>query len=149
MKRRDGRSVDQKTLEEIRIRAVQRVQSGESPEVVIQTLRLSRSCIYTSLAHYGYGGWDALKTARLTGRLLKLKAVQKRWLYRTITGKSPLRCRLEFASWTREMIGALPWEKIRLRLSLASITRLLRQLRLSCQRPLGRAWEQDAKQVRR
>ena len=38
MERHDGRALDHKTLEEIRIRAVERVQAGESPEVVIQAL---------------------------------------------------------------------------------------------------------------
>jgi hypothetical protein len=45
MKRRDARALDHKTLEEIRIRAVERVQAGESPEVVIQALGFTRSCI--------------------------------------------------------------------------------------------------------
>jgi len=40
MKRRDARALDHKTLEEIRIRAVERVQAGESPETVIQALAL-------------------------------------------------------------------------------------------------------------
>ena len=55
----DGRSLDHKTLEEIRMRAVERVQAGESPEVVIAALGFSRSCIYTWLARYRAGGWDA------------------------------------------------------------------------------------------
>jgi transposase len=149
MKRRDGRSLDHKTLEEIRVRAVERVQAGESPEVVIGALGFSRSCIYTWLARYRHGGWDALKTPRLTGRPLKIKAAQMRWLYRTITGKSPLQFRFEFALWTREMIQVLLGEKFKLRLSLSSIGRLLRQLGLSCQRPLFRATEQDPERVRR
>ena len=60
MKRRDARALDHKTLEEIRIRAVERVQAGESPEVVIQALGFTRSCIYTWLARYRAGGWGAL-----------------------------------------------------------------------------------------
>ena len=32
-------------MEEIRIRAIQRVQSGESPEAVIKTLGFARACI--------------------------------------------------------------------------------------------------------
>ncbi len=88
MKHGDGRCLDHKSLEEIRMRAVERVQGGESPEVVIQTLGFSRSCIYTWLARYRHGGWDALKAPRLTGRALKIKAAQLRWRYRTITGKS-------------------------------------------------------------
>src|SRR5246500_1469066 len=70
------------------------------------------------------------------------------WLYRTITGRSPLQFRFEFARWTREMIQVLLWEELQLKLSLASIGRLLKQLGLSCQRPLFRAIEQDPQRVR-
>lgn len=38
MRELDGRKMDHKTLEEIRIRAVKRVEAGESPEVVIKAL---------------------------------------------------------------------------------------------------------------
>src|SRR5271157_3876325 len=93
MKRRDARALDHKTLEEIRIRAVERVQAGESPEVVIQALGFTRSCIYTWLAKYRAGGWGALKARALKGRPLKVRAAQMRWLYQTVTGKSPLQFR--------------------------------------------------------
>ena len=148
MKRRDGRSLDHKTLEEIRIRAVQRVQAGESPETVIQTLGFTRSVIYAWLARYRAGGWGALKARALKGRPLKITPAQMRWLYRTITGKSPLQFRFEFALWTREMIRVLLWEQFQLKLSVASVGRLLRQMGLSCQRPLFRASEQNPERVR-
>ena len=51
VKRHDARALDHKTLEEIRIRAVERVQAGESPEAVIQALGFTRSCIYPWLAN--------------------------------------------------------------------------------------------------
>jgi transposase len=148
MQRRDGRALDHKTLEEIRIRAVQRVQAGESPETVIQTLGFTRSVIYAWLARYRAGGWGALKARALKGRPMKINPAQMRWLYRTITGKSPLQFRFEFALWTREMIRMLLWEQFQLKLSPASVGRLLRQLGLSCQRPLFRASEQDPQRVR-
>jgi transposase len=148
MKRRDARTLTHKTLEEIRIRAVGRVQAGESPEVVIQTLGFSRSCIYTWLARYRAGGWGALKARALKGRPVKVRPEQMRWLYRTVTGKSPLQYRFEFALWTREMIRILLREEFGLKLSLASVGRLLQQLGLTCQRPLFRALEQDPKRVR-
>ena len=50
MKTQDERKLSPKTLEEIRIRAVQRVQDGESPEKVIKTLGFARACIYNWLA---------------------------------------------------------------------------------------------------
>jgi hypothetical protein len=71
-----------------------------------------------------------------------------RWLYRTITGKSPLQFRFEFALWTREMIRVLLREQFQLRLSVSSVGRLLRQLGLSCQHSLFRALEQDPQRVR-
>jgi len=148
MKRRDARALDHKTLEEIRTRAVERVQAGESPEVVIQALGFSRSCIYTWLASYRAGGWGALKARALKGRPMKIQPIQMRWLYQTVTGKSPLQYRFEFALWTREMIRILLREEFQLKLSLASVGRLLKQLGLSCQRPLFRAIEQDPERVR-
>lgn len=149
MKRRDARALDHKTLEEIRIRAVERVQAGESPEGVIQALGFTRSCIYTWLARYRAGGWGALKARALKGRPLKIQPAQMKWLYQTVVGKSPLQFRFEFALWTREMIRLLLREQFQLKLSLASVGRLLKQLGLTCQRPLFRAMEQDPRRVRR
>ena len=148
MARRDARTLDHKTLEELRIRAVEQVQAGESPEDVIRTLGFSRSCIYTWLAMYRAGGWSALKARVLTGRPMKIQPRQMSWLYRTITGKSPLQYRFEFALWTREMVRILLAEEFQLKLSLSSVGRLLKQLGLSCQRPLFRATEQDPERVR-
>ena len=149
MPRRDARELDHKTLEEIRIRAVEQVQSGESPETVIKALGFSRSCIYTWLALYRSGGWGALKARVLKGRPMKISAAQMQWLYQTVTGKNPLQFRFEFALWTREMIGMLLREEFSLKLSVNSVGRLLRQLGLSCQRPLFRATGQDPERVRR
>ena len=148
MTRRDARSLDHKTLEEIRIRAVEQVQAGESPEDVIRTLGFTRSCIYTWLALYRAGGWGALRARALKGRPMKIQPQQMAWLYRAITGKSPLQYRFEFALWTREIVRMLLAEEFQLKLSLSSVGRLLKQLGLSCQRPLFRAVEQDPERVR-
>src|SRR5216684_8712716 len=104
---RDARQMSHEALEEIRIRAVEQVQAGESPEVVIKALGFSRSCIYTWLAMYRAGGWGALKARALKGRPMKIRPAQMRWLYQTVVGKSPLQFRFEFALWTREMIRLL------------------------------------------
>jgi transposase len=149
MPHRDARKLDHKTLEEIRIRAVEQVQTGESPETVIRALGFSRSCIYTWLALYRSGGWGALKAQALKGRPMKVSAAQMKWLYETVTGKNPLQFRFEFALWTREMLRMLLREEFSLKLSVTSVGRLLRQLGLSCQRPLFRATEQDPERVRR
>ena len=143
MKRQDARKLDHKTLEAIRVRAVQRVQSGESPEVVISVLGFSRSCIYNWLAAYRAAGWGALKARKLYGRPHKLKGREIQWIYRTVTMNNPLQLKFAFALWTRGMIRTLIWRKYHVKLSLASVGRLLAQLGLSCQRPLAKAFEQN------
>lgn len=76
MKRTDGRRLSHATLEEMRIRAVQRVEAGESPEAVIRTLGFSRSRIYEWIARYRGGGLAALKAKPVPGRPPRLQGPQ-------------------------------------------------------------------------
>lgn len=147
MQKQDARKLDHKTLEAIRIRAVQQVQNGESPETVIRALGFSRACIYEWLAAYRAGGLDSLKAGKITGRPKKLTGSQLRWIYKAVTQKNPLQLNFPFALWTRRMICTLIYRRFRKKLSLSSVGRLLAQLGLSCQKPLFRAWQQDASRV--
>ncbi|MBN1521286.1 MAG: IS630 family transposase [Candidatus Aureabacteria bacterium] len=143
MIKNDGRKLDHKTLEEIRIRAVQQVQSGESPEVVIRTLGFSRTCIYEWLAKYRHGGWQALRAKKISGRPQKLTGKQIQWIYRTVTMKDPRQLKFKFALWTRKMIGIAIDNQFGVKLSLSSIGRLLKQLGLTYQKPLYKAFQQN------
>lgn len=143
MSRQDARKLDHKTLEEIRIRAVKQVQEGESPEVVIRALGFSRACIYSWLASYRSGGWHALRARAISGRPKTLSGSQIQWIYKTVTTKNPLQMKFAFALWTRPMIRSLLWRKFKIKLSISSVGRLLKQLGLSCQRPLLKAIQQN------
>jgi transposase len=147
MKQRDGRALSHKTLEEIRIRAVQRVEAGESPEDVIRTLGFGRTVIYGWLAKVREGGIGALQAKPISGRPSKMTGRQLEWVYKTVTGKNPLQLRFEFALWTRWMIRDLIREKFGVRLSEVSVGRMLRKLGLSPQKPLRRAYERDPELV--
>ncbi len=149
MKKRDGRTLDHKTLEDIRIHAVQRVEAGESPEDVIRVLGFGRTVIYDWLAKYREGGLDALRAKPIAGRPSKLQGKQLKWLYQTITSKNPLQLHFEFALWTRGMVRELIRERFGVGLSEVSVGRLLKKLGLSPQKPLRRAYEQNPELVER
>jgi transposase len=143
MRKDDARKLDHATLEALRIRAVQSVQEGESPEVVARTLRITSRSMYRWLARYRGGGWGALKAKPLAGRPPKLDDKKLKWIYNAVTQKNPLQFRFQFALWTREMVARLIKEKYGIRLAANSVGRLLAQLGITPQRPLHRAIERE------
>jgi transposase len=143
MKITDGRKLKHDVLEAIRIRAVRQVETGESPEVVIKALGMTRGCIYKWIAKYREGGTEALKAKPLSGRPLKLTGPNLRWIFRTVTTKNPLQLQFPYALWTREMIKELIARNYGVKLNVTSVGRLLKKLGLSCQKPLMRAFQQN------
>jgi transposase len=145
--KQDARKLDHATLEELRIRAVKQVQSGVSPEEITRVLGLSRPTIYNWLASHREGGIQALRAKKIPGRPSRMTGPMMKWIYDTIVQSNPLQFRFKFALWTREMIREVIYRKYKLRLGLSSVSRLLKQLGLSCQRPLFKAWQQNEQQV--
>ena len=147
MKEMDGRKLSHEALEEIRIRAVKRVEVGESPEVVIEALGFHRAAIYRWISLYREGGVEALKARKASGPTPKLNSKQLRQLYMIITSNNPLQLGFEFALWTRAMIRELIRDEFSVCLSDISVGRLLRKLGLSPQRPLRKAYQRDEAKV--
>ena len=147
MRQTDGRKLDHKTLEAVRIRAVQQVMEGESPEVVIKALGMSRARIYEWLATHREGGFDALKAKEISGRPSKLSGKQIRELYTWITTFTPDQLKFDFALWTRARVRELIRREFKVRLSDVSVGRLLRNLGLTPQKPLHRAYQQKPEAV--
>jgi transposase len=141
---RDGRTLDHKTLEEIRRMAVERVQEGEAPSAVIASYGFCRTTIYQWLRKVKYGGrGDPLRSRKGTGRPGKLPARQKRQVFRWVNGKDPRQYGFDFGLWTRQIVAALIAERFGVELSLASVGKLLAELGLTPQKPLQRAYERD------
>lgn len=143
----DGRKINRKTQEELRIRAVKRVEAGESPEVVIKAIGITRPRIYEWLAKYREGGLDALRSRKAPGREAQLCGNDLAKLYKLVVGQNPRQLKFEFALWTRSMIRDLIRREFKVRLSEVSVGRLLRKLGLSPQKPVRRSYQQDQAKV--
>jgi transposase len=145
----DGRRLDHQTLEAMRLRAVDAVESGVHPEDVAASLGMGRGTVYGWLAKYREGGREALRARPVPGRPPKLSGAQMRRLYTLIAGTDPRQLEFGFALWTRELVRELIRREFRVSLSAVSVGRLLRTLGLSPQRPLWRAWQADPDAVQR
>lgn len=139
----DGRKINRKALEAIRIRAVKRVEAGESPEVVIKALGLTRPRIYEWIAKYREGGIEALRSSQASGRPPKLPGTALQKIYSLVVGRDPRQLKFPFALWTRSMVRELIRREFDVRLSDVSVGRLLHKLGLSPQRPVRRAFQQN------
>jgi len=149
MRENDGRRLDHRTLEAMRLRAVDAVAQGQRPEDVAAALGMGRGTVYGWLAKYREGGTAALRARPVPGRPPKLSGEQMRRLYALVAGSNPQQLQLEFALWTRELVRELIRREFAVSLSAVSVGRLLRTLGLSPQRPLWRAWQADPEAVQR
>lgn len=149
MRESDGRKLDHKTLEEMRMRAVAAVEAGQHPEDVAATMSMARSTVFGWIAKYRDGGRQALQARPVPGRPTKLSGQQLQRLYTLITGVDPRQLQFEFALWTREMIQELIRREFGVSMSPSAVGRLLRTMGLSPQRPLRRAYQQNPEAVER
>jgi len=140
----DGRRLDHKALEYIRIVAVKRVvEDGEAPSDVMKSLGLCRTSIYPWLRKFEDKGWDALVEKIAQGPEPKLSEKQRQQIKRWILGKDPRQFGFDFGLWSRRIVQRLVAEKLRVDLGLTAVGRLLASLDITPQKPLRRAYERD------
>lgn len=147
--KRDGRSLDHKTLEEIRWMAVQRVREGERPADVIEAYGFHRTSIYKWLrmALRPGGGLRMLKSTPATGRPRSLTPKQEQQVFRWVNGHDPRQYGLDFGLWTRRVVADLIEKKFDLKLGVTAVGELLARLGLTPQKPLQRAYQRDPEAI--
>jgi transposase len=148
---RDGRTLDHRTLETLRIMAVERVRAGEAPSAVMASYGFCRTTIYKWLRQArGRGkGLRVLAARQGTGRPRLLTPVQERQVFRWVNGKNPMQYGFDFGLWTRQVVRELVRQRFGVSLSLASVGVLLARLGLTAQKPLQRAYQRDPEAIER
>jgi len=147
--KRDGRTLDHKTLEEIRWMAVQRVREGERPVDVIEAYGFHRTTIYKwlKMALRPGGGLRMLKSTPATGRPRTLTPKQEQQVFRWINGRDPRQYGLDFGLWTRRVVADLIEKKFNVALGVTAVGELLARLGLTPQKPLQRAYQRDPEAI--
>lgn len=147
--KRDGRKFDHKTLEAIRLMAVERVRDGEKPSAVMASYGLCRTTIYKWLraASKPGAGMEALRSRPATGRPRRLSARQEQQVFRWVNGRDPRQYGLDFGLWTRSIVADLIERKFEVKLGLTAVGALLARLGLTPQKPLQRAYQRDPEAI--
>lgn len=149
--KRDGRTFDHQTLEEIRLMAVERVREGERASEVIAAYGFNRTTIYKWLkaALQPGVGIKALRSTKATGRPRSLTPAQEKQVFRWVNGRDPQQYGLDFGLWTRAVVAELIEKKFGVRLGLTAVGELLAKLGLTPQKPLQRAYQRDPQAIER
>jgi putative transposase len=93
-------------------------------------------------------GRAGLKRAGRAGRKPKLTERDLQRIERGLK-KGPEALGYVTSLWTSQRVAALIEQECGVRYSSVHVWRILKQLKWSCQRPVGRAWERDEEAIRR
>jgi transposase len=144
----DGRTLDHKTLEYVRLTACRRVRQGERPSEVMKSLGLCRTTIYLWLRAYREGGEKSILSKKSVGPKEHLSPNQSRELRNLIYKKDPRDLGYQEGLWSRRIISEVIEDRFKVRLTLAGITKVLRRLKITPQKPLRRAYERNPELIK-
>jgi transposase len=149
----DARSLSAAAQEALRKRAVQAYLAGGMTQAQIATtFRVHRSALTKWLAAYRTAGeraLDARPKGPATGTRTLLTAKQGAQIRRLVIDKCPEQLKLPFFLWTREAVQELILRKCGVALSINTVGNYLRAWGFTVQKPVRRAYEQNAAVVQR
>lgn len=128
--------------------AVDAVRAGETISVVARVFKVPHRTLFSWLARYRDGGYDALREGQRSGRGRKVNEEVMRWLYDAITLGDPRQYQLPFCLWTLALVRQLLKRQFGIELSKSGVSRLLGHLGLSPQRPIYKSYKRDPKAMK-
>lgn len=143
----DGRKLDHHTLQVMRQQAVKAAREGATVASIAAAFGVSTRTVFNWLAQFAEGGQNALLAKPIPGRPPKISADEMRWIAQAVRDNSPQQFKFEFGLWTLSLISELIKRQFGKSLALASVSRVMKLLGFSVQKPLYQAWQQDTQLV--
>ena len=144
----DGRKHGRGALPAMRQQAVKAIREGQDVGSVAAAYGVNVRSVFRWLADFANGRQNALLSKPIPGRPPKVSEEEMRWLAKAVKDNTPLQFKFVFGLWTLTLVGALIEREFGKKLSLASVSRIMKILGFSAQKPLYQAWQQDATLVR-
>ena len=144
---RDGRTLPHNILEEMRFRAIEAYQAGKGVAEIAKLLGVHWGSVSRWLTKWRRDGQRALKERKATGRPPKLDCKRHGKAILKLVKHPATEFGYEHPLWTCQRIRQVISAELNLAVSVPTLWRELKKLKLSCQKPERRALEQDPKAV--
>jgi len=134
--------------EQKRIEVVKAVVVGEEDvDTVARVFSIPKRTVFDWLASYRNGGWHALREGDRKGRPRKVSGRVMEWLYEAITLGDPRQFKFPFCLWTLDIVRSVLKKEHGIVMSKSGVSRLLRHMGLSDQKPRYRSYKRSPKEV--
>lgn len=134
--------------EQKRTEVVKAVVVGEEDvDTVARVFSIPKRTVFDWLARYRNGGWHALREGDRKGRPRKVSGRVMEWLYEAITLGDPRQFKFPFCLWTLDIVRSFLKKEHGIVMSKSGVSRLLRHLGLSAQKPTYRSYKRSPKGV--
>lgn len=127
-----------------RMQAIKMSRAGVPARRIAEVFGVSTRAVFGWLSVFAQFGQNGLLAKPGAGPRPKLNEEQLRWIARTVRENTPNQLNFEFGLWTLRLIGELIKRQFDVSLSLPTLGKVMALLGFSAQRPLHRAYEQDA-----
>lgn len=150
MREHDTRHLSPDAQEALRRRVVRAVEAGATQAEAARVFGVSRQSVNAWLKKQSLGGAAALRSGK-RGRppQSRLSPREEAKVVRMIADRCPDQLKLPFALWTREAVQRLLASRCGVGVSVWTVGRYLKRWGFTPQKPLRRAYEQDAQAVAR
>ncbi len=147
----DYRKLDQKSQEKIRLQAIRLVRKGKPQIAVAEFLGIKKQVVskwWRTYQELGIAGLRMKSRANITDKS-KVKLEQAKAIKKIILEKTPDQLNFGFMLWTREAVRQVLKRNYKIDIGLSAVGRLLKNMGLTPQKPMKKAYEQSSAAVRR